>query len=132
MESNRYGRLMAMAKEAKKRAYSPYSGFSVGAALLCDSGKIYWGCNVENASYTPTCCAERVAIFSAIAEGERKFCAIAIAADSAPCMPCGVCRQVMSEFCDPDFEIIFEEKTGAVGALTLKELLPYGFELKKQ
>lgn len=132
MESNRYGRLMAMAKEAKKRAYSPYSGFSVGAALLCDSGKIYWGCNVENASYTPTCCAERVAIFSAIAEGERKFCAIAIAADSAPCMPCGVCRQVMSEFCAPDFEIIFEENTGEVGALTLKELLPYGFELKKQ
>ena len=132
MDNNRYSKLMAMAKEAKMRSYSPYSSFSVGAALLCDSGKIYCGCNVENASYTPTCCAERVAIFSAIVEGERNFSAIAIAADSAPCMPCGVCRQVMSEFCDPDFEIVFEEKTGEIKFLTFKELLPYGFELKKQ
>ena len=124
-----YKELLNIAKEARKRAYSPYSNFRVGAALLCSDGKVYLGCNVENAAFGPTCCAERVAIFSAIADGHRDFSAISITADSAPCTPCGVCRQVISEFCDGDFEIITEEKDGKVRVFTLDELLPNRFKL---
>lgn len=100
----KYEDLAFEAKKAMENAYSPYSHFSVGAALLCRSGKVYTGCNIENASYTPTVCAERVAFFKALSDGEREFEAIAIAGGangnvSAETAPCGVCRQVMSEFC---------------------------------
>ena len=119
--------LILKAREARERAYAPYSGFSVGAALLTSDGKIYCGCNVENASFSPTCCAERVAIFSAISHGERDFCAIAVVGNTSPCMPCGVCRQVMAEFCRKDFEIIYEGEDGSVSGVTLGELLPCSF-----
>ena len=99
--------------------------------LLCEDGSVYVGCNVENASYTPTCCAERVAIFSAIADGKRDFCSIAVAADKAECMPCGVCRQVMSEFCSDEFLIIYESSNGEAEAIPLCELLPNRFTFKK-
>lgn len=133
MEKNK---LSALAVEAMKSAYCPYSGFSVGAALLCRSGKIYTGCNIENSSFSPTVCAERVAFFKAVSEGERDFAAIAVAGGkngelSSECPPCGVCRQVMAEFCSADFEVIFvsseENRT-----LTLGELLPASFLLKKE
>ena len=131
MDKNEMLRLMENAREAKKNSYSPYSKFSVGAALLSKNGKIYTGCNVESASYSPTCCAERVAIFSAVADGCRDFSAIAISGDSAPCMPCGVCRQVMSEFFSEETPIIFENDGGSVDFLTLSELLPYSFKFKE-
>ena len=103
--------LMQVAVEARKSAYAPYSGFFVGAALLTRNGKLYTGCNIENASYTPTNCAERTAFFKAVSEGEREFEAIAIVGGKGEmpsdfCAPCGVCRQVMAEFCDGDFRIL--------------------------
>ncbi len=123
--------LMEKARDAKKNSYSPYSKFSVGAALLAKNGKVYTGCNVENAAYTPTCCAERVAIFSAVADNCREFLAIAISGDSAPCMPCGVCRQVMSEFFSEETPIIFENEDGSIDSLPLSLLLPYSFKFKE-
>ena len=126
--------LMQCAVEARKQSYSPYSGFKVGAALLGKSGKVYTGCNVENAGYTPTNCAERTAVFKAVSEGERDFVAIAIVggADEQPagfCAPCGVCRQVLAEFCDDDFRIILG--TPEVFTVhTLGQLLPYSFGKK--
>ena len=99
------------AKEARNNAYTPYSGFKVGAALLCSDGSIYTGCNIENASYSPTVCAERVAIFKAVSEGKREFSAIAVCGSpkgeltAKLCYPCGVCRQVLSEFCGDDFKV---------------------------
>ena len=122
--------LLDEAKTARRASYSPYSEFSVGAALLCDDGSVSRGCNVENASYGATCCAERVAVFSAIANKKRGFKAIAIVGNKAPCMPCGVCRQVMAEFCTPDFEIVFEKEDGRADSITLGELLPHAFEMK--
>lgn len=125
--------LCALAIEARKSSYSPYSGFKVGAALLAASGKIYTGCNIENAAYSPTVCAERVAFFKAVSEGETEFSAIAIAggANAIPdseCPPCGVCRQVMAEFCHPDtFKVYLAKSENEYTPLTLKELLPYGF-----
>ncbi len=103
--------LIKLATQAREMAYSPYSGFKVGAALLAKSGKVYLGCNVENAAYTPTNCAERTAFFKAISEGEREFEKIAIVGGmgeklSSFCPPCGVCRQVIAEFCDEDFVIV--------------------------
>ena len=103
--------LLLKAVEAREFAYTPYSNHKVGAALLGKSGKIYLGCNVENAAYTPTNCAERTAVFKAVSEGEREFSAIAIVGGiggtlSAVCAPCGVCRQVLGEFCDRDMPII--------------------------
>ena len=129
-----YEELMCAAKQARRRAYAPYSHFFVGAALLCEDGSVFEGCNVESASHTPTCCAERVAILSAVAAGKRSFLAIAVAGggeeDSAPlCMPCGVCRQVMSEFCGEDFPVILEEEGDALRVMTLGALLPYRFSL---
>ena len=120
--------LMKLALQARKKAYAPYSGFLVGAALLCADGSVYLGCNIENSSFSPTCCAERVAIFKAISDGKRDFCAIAIAggketAENA-CYPCGVCRQVMSEFCSESFKIVTAE-----GETTLGALLPKSFNL---
>ncbi|MDE6667001.1 MAG: cytidine deaminase [Clostridia bacterium] len=129
-----YKPLMMQALEARKKSYSPYSHFCVGAALLTKSGKVYTGCNIESASYTPTNCAERTAIFKAVSEGERDFEAIAIVGGRANekggfCAPCGVCRQVIAEFCDKDFKIVLgdEEK---IEVHTLGEMLPYSFTNK--
>ena len=122
--------LMEKAIVAKKNSYSPYSNFKVGAALLTSDNQIYQGCNIENASYTPTCCAERVAFFKAISAGKKEFKAIAINGDIPFCYPCGVCRQVMKEFCDDDFKIyVGNEKE--IKEFTLKELLPYSFDMEK-
>ncbi len=123
--------LMALAAEARKCAYAPYSGFSVGAALLGASGRIYLGCNIENAAFTPTVCAERVAFFKAISEGERAFSAIAVTGGrvgEAPgrCAPCGVCRQVMAEFCRGELCVLLGAP-GAVEETTLASLLPERF-----
>lgn len=123
--------LMQRAAEARKASYSPYSGFKVGAALLCKSGRIYTGCNIENAAYTPTNCAERTAFFKAVSEGEREFSAIAIVGGSGEepadfCAPCGICRQVMAEFCDGDFRILLGTPSN-ISAHTLAALLPYSF-----
>ena len=125
--------LLAMAEEAREKSYSPYSGITVGAALLTREGNVYTGANIENASYSPTICAERVAFFKAINEGERDFIAIAIAGgpkEDEPsdwCYPCGICRQVMQEFCDGDFSVYIVKSTEEYKKLTLSELLPYSF-----
>lgn len=120
--------LFNIAEKARLSAHAPYSGFLVGAALLTADGRVFTGCNIENASYSLSCCAERTAIFKAVSEGIKDFTAIAIAggkenADNV-CYPCGACRQVMAEFCSGDFKIILADKT-----LTLSELMPYAFTL---
>lgn len=127
-----YTLLLKEAYEAKKNAYVPYSGFHVGAALLTKSGQIYRGCNIENAAYSPTNCAERTAFFKAVSEGEREFLAIAIAGDTDDYLyPCGVCRQVMAEFCNPqEFEIIVAASVTDYKVFSLKELLPGVFSSK--
>ena len=123
-------KLLKMARKAMKNAYAPYSGFRVGAALLTESGKVYTGCNVENSSYGLTMCAERVAVFKAVSEGERNLVKIAIVSSSNELtFPCGACRQVLYEFAD-DMEIILEDKEG-IHITHLKDLLPDGFRLKK-
>ena len=119
--------LFALAVGARERAYAPYSGYAVGAALLTKDGKVYEGVNIENASFGATNCAERTAIFSAVANGEREFAAIAVAGgrkgeQPSNCTPCGICRQVLSEFCPPDFKVILLD-----GAHRLDELLPMSF-----
>ena len=127
-------KLLEEAKKARLKAYTPYSNFKVGAALLTKSGKVYLGCNIENATYTPTNCAERTAFFKAVSEGEREFEKIAIvgAKDGEDanemCAPCGVCRQVMMEFCNPkEFQIILADGENTCRVMTLEELLPCGF-----
>lgn len=115
-----------------QKAYAPYSEYKVGAALLGKSGTVYTGCNVENASYSPTNCAERTAFFKAISEGEREFVKIAVVGGKDGnvtdlFMPCGVCRQVMAEFCDSDFEVIVALSEGNFKSFALHELLPFGF-----
>ena len=125
--------LAKKAIEAKEHAYVPYSHFRVGAALLTADGKIYTGCNIENAAYTPTNCAERTAFFKAVSEGVRDFRVICIVGGmngvlSGYTAPCGVCRQVMMEFCDPEtFQIILAAADGKYKIYRLKELLPEGF-----
>ncbi|MBR2370834.1 MAG: cytidine deaminase [Clostridia bacterium] len=125
--------LIDYAKQAMKKAYCPYSGYKVGAALLTKDGRVFTGCNIENASFTPTVCAERTAFFKAISEGNTDFSAIAIVGGkdgviSGVFPPCGVCRQVMSEFCDPrTFKVYLGTETDEYKSLTLAELLPYGF-----
>ena len=130
--------LIGEAYEAQKKSYSPYSGFCVGAALLTMDNKVYRGCNIENAAYSPTNCAERTAFFKAVSEGENNFKAIAIVGnmkDTVPDIeefisPCGVCRQVMAEFCNPDeFKIILANRPDNYRVYTLLELLPLGFSL---
>lgn len=129
-----YRQLMDKAHEARKSSYSPYSGYAVGAALLAASGKIYLGCNIENASYTPTVCAERVAFFKAVSAGERQFVAIAIVGANAheepsrPCPPCGVCRQVMSEFCGPEFVVLLGDRE-EYQIVPFADLMPYTFTM---
>lgn len=125
-----------MAIEAAKGAYSPYSGFNVGASLLCDDGTVFTGCNIENAAYSVTVCAERVALFSAVAAGKRKFSAIAICGGAgddftSPCPPCGVCRQALWEFCDPELPVILADGKGGIAEHKLCELLPLGFDKSK-
>lgn len=126
--------LVEQAFLARNRAYTPYSHFQVGAALLTQEGRIYLGCNIENAAYTPTNCAERTAFFKAVSEGERNFSAIAIVGgpkgreELSYCPPCGVCRQVMMEFCDPKhFRIILAGTKEEYRVYMLEELLPMGF-----
>ena len=127
--------LVKLAYVAQKFSYSPYSGFQVGAALLAKSGKIYTGCNIENAAFSPTNCAERTAFFKAVSEGEREFEAIAIVGNkegSLPeewefCAPCGVCRQVMMEFVNPEEFSVILGNGKEVKTFTLKELLPESF-----
>ena len=120
--------LCQKAIEMLERAYIPYSHFPVGAALECADGTVFTGCNVENAAYGPTICAERTAIVKAVSEGHRDFVRIAIAGRSEDfCVPCGTCRQVMKEFA-PDLEVICLNGKGESKKFTLKELLPYGFD----
>ena len=128
--------LLKLSIEAMQKSYSPYSGCKVGAALLSKSGKAYLGCNIENASFTPTVCAERTAFFKAISEGETEFEKIAIVGGKGGKIdgmfaPCGVCRQVMSEFCDDDFEIIMVTGEDSFEKATLSEILPYRFKKEK-
>ena len=127
--------LIKLAMEARGKSYCPYSGFAVGAALQTKEGKIYQGCNIENAAFTPTNCAERKAFFKAVSEGEKEICRIAIVGGKKDGVlertsPCGVCLQVMQEFCDPDaFEVILATAEEKYEILKLRQLLPYGFEL---
>lgn len=123
--------LMLLAIEARNSAYTPYSHFKVGAALVSSDGKVYTGANIENAAYTPTICAERVAFFKAVNQGERNFAKIAIVGGKEGekagfCAPCGVCRQVMAEFCKSDFQIILGNEDD-IKVYTLSELLPERF-----
>ena len=124
--------LCELAKKAMLGAYAPYSGYWVGAALLCSDGTVYTGCNIENASYTPTVCAERTAFFKAVSDGKREFSAIAICGGKEGKItgffpPCGVCRQVMREFCRDDFTVYLVGAGGSFRKLTLGELLPHSF-----
>ncbi len=127
--------LLHEAVEARKKTYSPYSGFGVGAALLTKDGVVYTGCNIENSAFTPTCCAERTAFFKAVSEGKREFIRIAVAGGymGKPLeriVPCGVCLQVMMEFCDPQkFELVLALSEEDYEVRRLAELLPYGFSL---
>ena len=133
LEKSMISKLIETAMEQLKFSYTPYSNFKVGASLLTKNGQIYTGCNIENAAYTPTNCAERTAIFKAVSEGVREFDAICIVGGKAGILteytaPCGVCRQVMMEFCDPEtFQIILAAADGKYKIYSLKELLPEGF-----
>ena len=125
--------LIRQALEMRKMSYTPYSHFNVGAALLAANGTVYTGCNIENASLTPTNCAERTAFFKAVSDGVKDFKAIAVVGgpdgsdDLEYCPPCGVCRQVMSEFCDDDFQIIIARSETEYKIMTLPEILPFRF-----
>lgn len=120
--------MIELAKAARERAYVPYSGFRVGACLKTASGVYYLGCNIENASYTPTICAERTAMFKAIFDGEREFETLAVISDSSNfTSPCGVCRQVLSEFCLPEMPVILANSAGEYRVISLGELLPLAF-----
>lgn len=120
-------RLIELAKGARERAYAPYSHFPVGAALLGRSGRVYTGCNVENASYPAGICAERCAVAKAVSEGEREFSAIAVVGDTeGPCAPCGICRQVLAEF-GPDIQVIMANLKGNVRVVAAADLLPGAF-----
>ena len=125
--------LIEYAIDAMGRAYAPYSGFAVGAALLASDGAVYQGCNIENASFSPTICAERTAFAKAVSQGQREFVAIAVCGGKGGkienlCTPCGVCRQVMAEFCGPDFQIYMAKPDG-YEVRTLSQLLPDSFVL---
>ena len=128
--------LIRLAKDAMQHAYAPYSGFKVGAALLTADGKVYPGCNIENAAYTPSNCAERTAFFKAVYAGERDFTAIAVVGGKDGVIEdvfptCGVCRQVMQEFCGPDFMIYMGRADDSFVAVRLEDFLPYGFSASK-
>ena len=124
--------LLRRAEEAMQLAYAPYSNYFVGAALEAENGEVYTGCNIENASFTPTCCAERTAIFKAVSEGVRKFRALAVVGGKEGKItglfpPCGVCRQVLLEFCGKDFPVYLGEGDGKYKTVTLADLIPFAF-----
>lgn len=129
--------LIKCALDARRMSYSPYSGFAVGAALLCGDGTVYSGCNIENSAFSPTNCAERTAFFKAVSEGKREFVKIAVVGGNSEkepdnyCPPCGVCRQVMKEFCKPDFEIIIAKTPEDFRVMTLADLLPASFDKRE-
>ncbi|MBQ3045115.1 MAG: cytidine deaminase [Clostridia bacterium] len=129
--------LIEIALQAREKAYCPYSGFAVGAALLCGDGSVYTGCNIENSAFSPTNCAERTAFFKAVSEGKRDFVKIVVVggnAEKSPenyCPPCGVCRQVMKEFCGADFEVIIAKTPDDYKSMTLAELLPASFDKRE-
>ena len=128
-------KLIELAKEAMEKAYAPYSGYKVGAALLCADGTVYQGCNIENAAYGPTNCAERTAVFKAVYDGHRDFTAIAVCGGkdgeiTGAFPPCGVCRQVLREFCSDDFKIYMVDRNSH-HTVTLAELLPHSFQADK-
>lgn len=136
MSAINYKELIEKAIKMTQFSYTPYSNFKVGAALLCSDGTIYTGCNIENSAYGPSVCAERTAIFKAVCEGHKDFVAIAIVGGLNGklenfCMPCGVCRQVMSEFCKKDFIIISAKSEEEYKTYTLEQILPYSFELEE-
>ena len=120
--------MLRQANDARDRAYVPYSNFRVGACVKGATGAYYLGCNIENAAYSPTICAERSAMFKAVYEGEREFDAVAIVWDGDnPAVPCGVCRQVLAEFCDPEMPVICANRKGEYKVLALGDLLPFAF-----
>lgn len=120
--------LVSLALKARENAYVPYSGFHVGAALLADNGKIYTGCNIENASYGATICAERTAVVKAVSDGAKEIIAIAVSSDSNDAtMPCGVCRQVISEFCTQDMPLFLSNRNGQFETYSFNEILPHAF-----
>lgn len=128
--------LFILAKEAMKNSYAPYSNYNVGAALLTKNGNIFKGCNIENASYSVTCCAERTALFSAVANSEKDFEAICVVGSKNGeivdyAMPCGVCRQALAEFCDTDFKVYVGKSENDIKEFTLDELLPCSFDKSK-
>ena len=128
--------LFLLAKDAMKNSYAPYSNYNVGATLLCKNGNTYKGCNIENASYSLTNCAERTALFSAISNGEKEFEAICIVGGKNGeitdyAMPCGACRQALAEFCNKDFKVYIGLDEDNIKAYTLNELLPYSFNKTK-
>nr|WP_288506552.1 cytidine deaminase [uncultured Treponema sp.] len=134
MEKILIEKLIKKAIEMLNFSYAPYSNFHVGAALLTSEGKIYTGCNIENAAYGPSNCAERTAIFKAVSEGKKEFEAIAVVGGKNGkienfCPPCGVCRQVLAEFCKKDFEIVLAKSTNEYKIMTLEQLLPESFSL---
>ncbi len=121
--------LVSLAIKIKENAYVPYSNFHVGAALFADNGKIYTGCNVENASYGAAICAERTAIVKAISDGAKKILAIAVSSDSnLPTMPCGICRQVINEFCSSDMPLFLSNRNGEYKVFSFEEILPHSFK----
>lgn len=125
-----------LAKEAMENSYAPYSEYNVGAVLVTKSGKIFKGCNIENASYSVTCCAERTALFSAVASGEKEFEAIMVVGGKNGritdyAMPCGVCRQALAEFCGADFKVYVGKSATDIKTFTLEELLPCSFNKEK-
>lgn len=129
--------LIKAALDARRFSYSPYSGFAVGAALLCKDGSLYTGCNIENSAFSPTNCAERTAFFKAVSEGKKEFEKIAVVGGDAEkepsnyCSSCGVCRQVMKEFCKADFEIIIAINENDYKTMTLDEILPASFDKRE-
>lgn len=134
MEKILIEKLIKKAIEILNFSYAPYSNFHVGAALLTSEGEIYTGCNIENAAYGPSNCAERTAIFKAVSEGKKEFEAIAVVGGKNGkienfCPPCGVCRQVLAEFCKKDFEIVLAKSTNEYKIMTLEQLLPESFSL---
>lgn len=135
MDKKKIDEMVCIAMQQLQFSYAPYSHFKVGAVLLTKSGKLYTGCNIENSAYTPTNCAERTAFFKAVSEGEREFQAICIVGGKNGQItnytpPCGVCRQVMMEFCNPDTFQVILARQDEYKIFTLKELLPMGFELE--
>lgn len=130
--------LVTLAEQARERSYCPYSRFAVGAALLCADGTVFTGCNIENAAFGPSVCAERTAIFKAVSEGHRDFAALAVAGGPAgspverECPPCGVCRQVLREFCADDFPVYMSGGNGTYRMLRLSRLLPASFRAEEQ